>query len=115
MDFEDNRNTKKNGWTEYSHLVLNKLDELHNDYKDIKRSLDVINERLTKLESSQKDTEELQQWQKNVTDAWSPTQMKEAKDELYKQKEKWTGAWFIFIGMQMAWAAIVAFKDDIFK
>jgi hypothetical protein len=29
---------------------------------------------------------------KKVSDVWSPSQMKEAKDEIYKQKSRWVAA-----------------------
>jgi hypothetical protein len=30
---------------------------------------------------------------KKVSDVWSPSQMKEAKDEIYKQKSRWVAAY----------------------
>lgn len=105
----------KNNWGEYSQLVLSKLEELHNDNKEIKKSIELVNERITKLESSQKDLKNLEIWKDQVTETWSPRQMKEAKDEVYKQKEKWTGAWFVFVTIQVLWGVLVVFKDKIFK
>ena len=114
MPTNQSDNINNNGWSEYSKLVLSKLEELHNDNKDIKKVLDNVNNRLTKLEAGTRDVQELERWQKEVTDTWSTIQMKEAKDEIYKQKEKWTGAWFIFVGAQIIWSAVIAFKDKLF-
>jgi hypothetical protein len=115
VGIKDNENTNKNGWSEYSRLVLSKLDELHSDTKEIKSSIDVVNDRLTKLEARQEDLVDIEVWQKEVYSAWSPVQMKEAKDELYKQKDKWTGAWFVFVTIQIIWGILIVFKDKIFK
>jgi hypothetical protein len=104
----------KQGWSEYSQLVLTKLEELHTDNKDVKKQLETINERLAKLEAGSKDIKDLEIWQKEVTETWSPRQMKETKDEVYKQKEKWTGAWFVFITIQIIWGVLMVFKDKIF-
>ena len=103
----------KNGWAEYSRLVLSKLDELHNDHKEIKKALEVVNDRLTKLEAGRDDVKDLEDWRDRVNETWSPRQMKEAKDEVYKQKEKWTGVWFIFIAFQVLWGLALAFKDKL--
>jgi hypothetical protein len=105
----------KQSWGEYSQLVLNKLEELHTDSKDVKKQLDAITERLAKLEAGSKDIKDLEIWQKEVTETWSPRQMKEVKDEVYKQKEKWTGVWFVFIAVQVIWGIILVFKDKIFE
>jgi len=115
MGIEDNSSAKRNGWSEYSRLVLSKLDELHQDTKGIKESVDTVNDRLTKLESRQEDIDDLEVWQKEVYSTWSPVQMKESKDELYRQKEKWTGVWFVFIAVQVAWTILIVFKDKLFK
>jgi hypothetical protein len=115
MGIDNNPNTRRNGWTEYGQLVLAKLEELHSDHREVKRQLEHINERLARGEAAQKDLRDLEQWQKEVTETWSPMQMKEAKDELYKQKEKWTGAWFVFVAIQIIWSVLMIFKDKIFK
>ena len=109
------KNESPKGWTEYGQLVLAKLDELHNGHKEIKDGLTKVNERLARLEAKQKDLEDLERWQREVYSTWSPVQMKEAKDEIYSQKGKWTGVWFVFITVQVIWGIILVFKDQIFK
>ncbi len=32
----------------------------------------------------------LEEWKEKVDEVWSPKQMQDAKDEIYKQKGKWT-------------------------
>jgi len=109
------QNNLQNGWGEYSHLVLTKLDDLQKEQREIRKSLDTVHSRLTKLESNQEKIKDLSSWKNMVNDVWSPAQMKEGKDEIYKQKERWTGATWLFIAAQVMWALIMAFKDKIFN
>lgn len=108
-------NRLQNGWSEYGHLVLSKLEELQGEHKEIRKSLDLIHSRLTTLEASQEKIKSLETWRDSVTETWSAKQMKEAKDEIYDQKTKWTVGYGVFIAAQVIWAFILFFKDKLFK
>lgn len=92
-------NEHKSDWSEYGRLVLKELERLNDGQEAIRRDIESkfkeMNERLSVLQNLERTTDELKEWHDKVNDVWSPTQMKEAKDELYAQKNKWT--WIIAI------------------
>ena len=49
-----------------------------------------------------------------VTEVWSSSQMKQAKDEIYKHKNQWAKVAGIIIVLQIIMSIILAFKDKIF-
>lgn len=117
MSQEEN-NIGKNGWTEYGRLVLTKLEEQDRLLKEIKKDFDdkfkEINYTLNQFKSTEKDVQEIKEWKSKVTEVWSTTQMKESKDEIYEQKNKWLIVVGIGVAVQVIWAVIVLFKDKLF-
>lgn len=105
-----------NNWGEYSKLVLNQLEKLEEGQKELKKDteekLGEISNKLTELTTVQRDINELKIWREKVQDVWSVSQMKESKDELYKQKNKW----FIVIGIlsaiQVVWIVFTFLKNN---
>jgi hypothetical protein len=89
----------KNGWSEYGRLVLKELERLNDGQEALRKDFDEkfkeINTTLQNVQNVEKNVTDLKTWHEKVTDVWSPTQMKEAKDELYKQKNQWT--WVVAI------------------
>ena len=83
-------------WAEYSKLVLKELDRLNGNYESLRENLDEkfkdINDKLSDVKNTEKSVQDIKLWQEKVTEIWSPSQMKEAKDEIYKQKSRWVAA-----------------------
>lgn len=112
--FNDKENSS---WAEYSKLVINSIENLQENQKTDKREmnekLDGIYCKLNEITSIQKDLHELKTWKDKVQEIWSVSQMKESKDEVYRQKNKW----FIVIGvltaLQVLWAIFTFFKKNI--
>ena len=69
---------------------------------------------MTTVQNTEKIAHELKAWQDKVNDVWSPTQMKEAKDEVYKQKGRWTATIAIIAFLQILIGIILALKDKLF-
>ena len=110
-------NDKDNSsWSEYGKLVLTQIEDLQRNLKDNKKDtdekLDGIYCKLNEMTSIQKDLTEIKIWKEKVQDICSVSQMKESKDEVYKQKNKW----FIVIGilsaLQVLWAIFTFFKKN---
>ena len=95
----------KSLWAEYSKLVLKELDRMNSNYENLRSDFDEkfkeINEKLSDVKSTKETTAELKAWQEKVNEVWSPTQMKEAKDEIYKQKSRWTATIAILVFIQI--------------
>lgn len=83
-------------WSDYSKLVLRELERLNENYDRMRSDMDTrfgeLNQKLTEVKNVEKSVTLNTSWIEKVNDVWSPSQMKEAKDEIYKQKNRWVAA-----------------------
>jgi len=93
---------------ELNELILDLLKEQGKDISDIK-------EDIAELKTARHVIKEHKDWKRDVTDVWSPPQMKEAKDEVYIQKGQWTKTIGILIGIELVVGSIIGFIMFIFK
>lgn len=81
---------QKEGWGEYGKLVLKELERLNENHEKMRTDFDnrfnEINLKLGEVKTIEKNLGSNIAWIEKVNDVWSPSQMKEAKDEIYKQK-----------------------------
>lgn len=109
--------TETGTWGDYSKLVLKELERLNDNQDRLRTDLETkfseLNAKLGEVKNvgGRVDTHSI--WIDKVNDVWSPTQMKEAKDELYRQKNRWAAAiaiiTFVQIGVGIAvtiWAKL---------
>jgi len=84
---------EKESWGDYSKLVLKELERLNENYEDMSlkfsNKFQEISNALSDFKNTEKVVSDQKSWIERVNDVWSPAQMKEAKDELYRQKSKW--------------------------
>lgn len=84
---------EKDTWGDYSKLVLKELERLNDNHEkmrsDFDNRLNEMNLKLSDVKGIEKNVNVNSSWIEKVNDVWSPTQMKEAKDEIYKQKSRW--------------------------
>jgi hypothetical protein len=66
---------------------------------------------LFEFKNTEKVVIDQKNWIERVNDVWSPAQMKEAKDEIYAQKNKWVATIAIMTFIQIALGLIIAFWD----
>lgn len=103
---------KIESWANYSKLVLKELERLNENSEDMRQTFSNKFEEITRTLTDFKNTEKLAQeqkaWIEKVNDVWSPAQMKEAKDELYKQKSKWGATIAIITFIQILLGIAVA-------
>jgi hypothetical protein len=105
--------TENETWGDYSKLVLKELERLNDNYERMREDIDSRFKEMNNVLSDFKNTEKIvldqKAWIEKVNDVWSPVQMKEAKDELYRQKNKWTATVAIItfvqiiIGILLVW------------
>lgn len=97
--------TEKETWGDYSKLVLKELERLNITYEKMRLDLDErfeeISESLSEFKNTSKLVNDQKQWIEKVNDVWSPVQMKEAKDEIYKQKSNWVATIAIITFVQI--------------
>jgi len=102
----------KETWDDYSKLVLKELERLNDNYVDMRKDMDSrfteLNQKLTEVKNFETKVQEHDLWVDKVSEIWSPTQMKEAKDELYKQKNRWVAAIAVISFVQIVIGIAVA-------
>jgi hypothetical protein len=104
---------EKETWGDYSKLVLKELERLNENYEKMRMDIDSrfkeMNVVLTDFKNTEKLVSDQKNWIEKVNDVWSPIQMKEAKDEIYKQKNKWvaTVAIITFIQLVIGYLIII--------
>jgi len=76
--------------------------------RDIDTKLDSIKKDIADVKSTEKEIEKLTKWRSDVTNVWSTIQMKEAKDELYDQKDRWSRAVGVLAVIQLIIGALLA-------
>jgi inhibitor of KinA sporulation pathway (predicted exonuclease) len=97
----DNKDT----WADYSKLVLKELERLNENHEkmrsDFDSKLNDMSLKLNDVKGVEKNVNINTAWIEKVNDVWSPTQMKEAKDEIYKQKSRWVATIAILTFIQI--------------
>jgi hypothetical protein len=110
-EHEDNFKTL---WAEYSKLVLKELDRMNNNYESLRDNIEEkfkdINTKLSDVKNTEKNVNDIKIWQEKINEIWSPSQMKEAKDEIYKQKNRWTATIAILLFIQILIGIIISLK-----
>lgn len=110
---------EKDTWSEYSKLVLKELERLNDNHEKMRSDFDSrLNEMNTKLgdiKNIEKNVSANSAWIDRVNDVWSPTQMQSAKDEIYKQKGRWTATIAIITFVQILIAVIFALMSEFHK
>jgi hypothetical protein len=103
---------EKNTWGEYSNLVLKELERLNDNYEKMRTDMDTklneLNQKLSEVKNVEGKVSTHATWIDRVNDVWSPTQMKEAKDEIYKQKSRWIAAIAVISFIQIAVGIAIA-------
>lgn len=102
----------KDTWADYSKLVLKELERLAENQEkmrtDIDSKLNEMNLKLNDVKNIERNVEANTAWIAKVNDVWSPSQMKEAKDELYRQKNRWVAAIAIMSFVQIVVGIIIS-------
>lgn len=102
---DNNDITNHGGWSEYGRLVLKELERLNEGQERLREDLDrkfsELNSKMGEFKSTETSAKELQEWKAKVTEVWSPTQMTQAKNELYRQKNQWQRVMGIVIAVEV--------------
>jgi hypothetical protein len=105
--------TQNETWGDYSKLVLKELERLNDNYEKMRLDIDSRFQEMQNTLSDFKNTERLvsdhKTWIEKVNDVWSPQQMKEAKDEIYSQKNKWVATVAIVTFLQIVLGFVIFF------
>jgi polyhydroxyalkanoate synthesis regulator protein len=98
-------------WADYSKLVLKELERLNENHEKMRTDFDTrLNEmslKLNDIKGVEKTVNQNSDWIQRVNDIWSPIQMKEAKDEIYRQKNRWVAVIAIMSFIQIVVGVIL--------
>lgn len=107
----------KDTWADYSKLVLKELERLNENHEKMRSDFDTrlneMNLKLNDVKGIEKSVNQNSEWIQKVNDIWSPVQMKEAKDELYKQKNRWVAVIAIMSFIQVIIGVILSLWGKI--
>jgi peptidoglycan hydrolase CwlO-like protein len=108
---------EKGTWGDYSKLVLKELERLNDNYDKMRDDMDKrfseLNNKLTEFKNTEGKVANHAAWIEKVNEVWSTSQMKEAKDEIYRQKNRWVAAIAIISFIQIAVGIIIALWGKI--
>ena len=104
----------KNGWDQYSKLVLKEIDALGTAAEACKTELYALRDMLTEIKANYVQTvtavDELKQWKEKVDEVTSPTQLSELFTEVENLKIFKTKAVTVFVVVQFAITTFIAFS-----
>jgi polyhydroxyalkanoate synthesis regulator protein len=107
----------KDTWADYSKLVLKELERLNENHEKMRTDFDTrLNEmslKLNDIKGVEKTVNQNSDWIQRVNDIWSPIQMKEAKDEIYRQKNRWVAVIAIMSFIQIVVGVILTLWGKI--
>jgi polyhydroxyalkanoate synthesis regulator protein len=107
----------KDTCADYSKLVLIELERLTENQEkmrsDIDSKLNEMNLKLNDVKNVERNINTNTAWMERVNDVWSPSQMKEAKDELYRQKNRWVAAIAVMTFIQVVVGIVISIWSKI--
>lgn len=108
---------EKGNMIDYNQMVLKELERLNSNYERMRNDMDNrfsdLNQKLTEFKNVEGKVDAHVRWIERVNDVWSPSQMKEAKDEIYQQKNRWVAAIAIITFVQIVVGVAVAVWGNI--
>lgn len=105
---KNSKGVPQNGWNEYSKLVLNELERLNENDEKIQLILTEINQKLTKIDSVEKQVDSIIKWKRYMDDIASPATLKEVKEDVATLNTFRTVAITVWAVVQIAFGAFIA-------
>lgn len=102
---------EKETWGDYSRLVLNELERLNDQHGETSERLKQISDSVSEIRNIKKSVDDIEKWMEDVNNVWPPVQMKEAKNEIYTQKNRWIGFIAIITFVEIVIGILIALAD----
>ena len=99
----------KNGWNEYSRLVLKELETLGDGIELLRDEIQHVKQEIAKMQVREDKVDELKSWKEKVDEVASPTQLKELLTQVEDLKTFKTKAITVFAVVQFAMALSIWF------
>jgi hypothetical protein len=101
---EDN----KNGWNEYSRLVISELERLNDGISKLDLEIQYVKREIAELKVKEDAVKELKKWKDSIDEVTSPTQLKDTIKEVADLKTFKTQAITVWLVVQIIFGAILA-------
>ena len=102
-------NGEKNGWNEYSKLVIAELERLNDGITNLNSEIQDLKQQILELKVKEDFAKELWKWKQAVDEVASPTQLKYTIKDVADLKTFKTQAITIWAVVQLVTAGIIAF------
>ena len=104
---------KENGWNEYSKLVLKELETLAEGIQNLNAELQEVRKDLLRLEARESRIDDIKIWKDKVDEIFSPSQMKDLRDQVSDLERFKTKAITVFAVIQFLMAAALFLQKMI--
>jgi len=98
----------KNGWNEYSRLVISELERLNDGISKLDLEIQYVKREIAELKVKEDAVKELKKWKDSVDDVTSPTQLKETIKDVNDLKTFKTQAVTVWLVVQIIFGLIIA-------
>ena len=103
----------RNGWNEYSKLVLKELETLAVNIQSLNNEIQELKQEIARMREREDRVEELRVWKDKIDEIASPTQLEIALKEIESLKEFKTKSVTVFMVVQFAMGLAVALSKII--
>ena len=106
-------NEHQNGWNEYSRLVLKELETLSDGIEGLKDELQNVKQEIAKMQVREDKVDELRIWKDKVDEVYSPSQMRDLRDQVVDLEKFKTKAITVFAVIQFIMAVALFLQNMI--
>jgi hypothetical protein len=98
----------KNGWNEYSRLVISELERLNDGISKLDLEIQYVKREIAELKVKEDAVKELKKWKESVDEVTSPTQLKETIKDVNDLKTFKTQAVTVWLVVQIIFGLVIA-------
>ena len=98
----------KNGWNEYSRLVISELERLNDGISKLDLEIQYVKREIAELKVKEDAVKELKKWKESIDEVTSPTQLKGTIKDVSDLKTFKTQAVTVWVVVQIIFGIIMA-------
>lgn len=98
----------KNGWNEYSRLVISELERLNDGISKLDLEIQYVKREIAELKVKEDAVKELKKWKDSIDEVTSPTQLKETIKDVNDLKTFKTQAVTVWLVVQIIFGLVIA-------
>tara|TARA_R110000824_G_scaffold36682_1_gene113674 strand:+ start:1014 stop:1340 length:327 start_codon:yes stop_codon:yes gene_type:complete len=103
-------NDHQNGWNEYSRLVLKELETLSDGIESLRDELHSVKQEIAKMQVREDKVDEIRLWKDKIDEIYSPSQMRDLRDQVSDLERFKTKAVTVFAVIQFLMATALFFQ-----